>query len=416
MSAISDQWRTYPAVLRVMRHAFLDALPAAVSWPDRLPFVITGDIPAMWLRDSSGQLEPYVRFVDQDENLAQLVEGVIRRQALYITIDPYANAFNAGPSGKMSTFWDQTQRNRWVFERKFSLDSLAYPVRLWWLYWKKSGRHHVIRDLRPAIEQIVQVMETEACHAERSAYRFHRFLGGRRNHLTSATAPAIGLLWSGFRPSDDAVGLCYNIPGQMMAAVCLDMVVEWSQGIFDDVHMAERARGLRDRLIAAVAQYGTFFTNGQPHWAYEVDGRGAMLIMDDANIPSLLAAPFLFFCSPEHETYRATRRLILSARNPYWHRGRFLEGIGSSHTPKHRIWPMAVIMEAITEGDRNVALTKLAQVAAADAGTGWIHESVDGNRPWRYTRPWFGWANALFSEAVLQWSGWPNPIRAPLIK
>ncbi len=410
-------WQDYPNVLRVMRQAFIDSLVGSLSWPEKEPYLVTGDIKAMWLRDSSGQIEPYLRFIDQDPHLARVVQGIIRRQAKFVLIDAYANAFNPFPNGKTGVFWDQTAKNPWVFERKFALDSLAYPVRLWWLYWKHTGDGQLIEECLPAVKRIIEVMEVEQDHDLRSPYCFRRVFGGRRNTLAPGPVQRCGLVWSGFRPSDDAGRLCYNIPGQMMAAVSLDMIAEWSLSVFNDPTLAARARGIAHQLVEGITTHGLVESSpGTLAWAYEVNGERQHVIMDDANIPSLLSAPFLFFCSAAHPVYLSTRRLVLSTANPYWYRGSQLTGVGSAHTQKHRVWPMAVIMDAMTISNPDQSRKKLAAVAAADANTGWIHESVDGNHPRNFSRAWFGWGNALFAEAVLRLSGFPAISRPPLVQ
>ncbi len=417
LARVTPAWQEYPDVLRCMRHAFNDALPLALSWPEgQEAYLVTGDIRAMWLRDSSGQLEPYLRYAKQDLWLTRVIQAVIRRQARYLLTDPYANAFNPRPNRKMGIFWDRTARSPWVFERKFSLDSLAYPLRLWWLYWHATGEDAFIQSLKPAMIRMVDVIEVEQDHERRSRYRFRRYLGGRRNALARGPVPACGLIWSGFRPSDDASQLFYNIPGQMMVAVSLDMAAELSRHIFGDSALTARCLALAAAVVDGIATRGVAAPDLEtPIWAYEVDGETRQICMDDANLPSLLSAPFLFFCSPSHPLYLATRSFILSEANPYWYCGSKLQGIGSSHTRKHWVWPMAMIMEAMTHPDPSQARRILATVAASDGQTGWIHESVDASRPQKFTRPWFGWANALFAEAVLRLSGESLPTRPPLI-
>jgi meiotically up-regulated gene 157 (Mug157) protein len=414
--SLHEAWLDYPAVQALLRHTLIDALARAVTWPDGVPYVVTGDIPAMWLRDSSGQIEPYIRWVLDDPALDSLVRGVITRQAANMVRDPYANAFNPRPTGRMTAFWDRTEKNPWVFERKFAIDSLAYPIRLWWLYWQKTGNSAVVHAVWPAVQTMVAIYEIEAHHQQASSYRFRRDFAGRTNNLARGPVPDVGLIWSGFRPSDDANRLYFHVPGQMMAAVALDMIREWSGAVTKDADLAARCQSLSTSLLSALADICLIMDSAEaPYWAYEIDGRGQQLFMDDANVPSLLSAPFLFFCHPNHPIYQATRGRVLSTANPYWYQGQLLSGVGSPHTPRQQVWPLAVIIEALTDTDRERARGRLNQVANADAGTRWVHESVHVNRPHRFSRPWFGWANALFAEAALDLAGLHNPKRPPLL-
>ena len=88
-------------------------------------FVITGDIPAMWLRDSACQLRPFLFFAKEDPEIADIISGLIQKQMQCIQIDPYANAFNECANGNC---WehDKTDMKPELWERKFEIDSLCF--------------------------------------------------------------------------------------------------------------------------------------------------------------------------------------------------------------------------------------------------------------------------------------------------
>lgn len=409
-----------PRLASEFEGCFMNTLETTVEWnAGELPFVVTGDIPAMWLRDSSGQLEPYVRFAGADGDLRALVRGVIERQAGYILEDPYANAFNRTASGAHGFPFDRTVMSPWVFERKFEIDSLAHPIRLWWMYVQATNDKTVLfGPVRKAVDRILSVLECEQDHS-RSPYRFERRCApssdtlGRRGFGPPA-APT-GMVWCGFRPSDDATRYPYLVPAEMYLAVALDIVREWGEQIWGEAAVIERARALGDGLLSGLERHARVnHPRFGPMWAYEVDGLGHQLLMDDANIPSLLSLPYLGFCPPDHPCYRNTRRFVLSPENPFYYSGRALCGVGSPHTPRARAWPMAVLVEAMTEADPNRAWDLLRMAARTDGGTGLMHESVHVDNPSRFTRPWFAWANSLFAEAVLRLLGW-SPLARPYL-
>jgi meiotically up-regulated gene 157 (Mug157) protein len=136
-------------------------------------------------------------------------------------------------------------------------------------------------------------------------------------------------------------------------------------------------------------------------WAYEVDGYGTQLFMDDANTPSLISLAYLGVCEYDDDLYRHTRLAAWSTRNPYFFRGTAGEGIGSPHSGLRMIWPMSQLMRALTSRDDAEIVGCLRAILATHGGTGFIHESFDQDDPTRFTRSWFAWANSLFGELVL---------------
>jgi uncharacterized protein len=372
--------------------------------------VVTGDIPAMWLRDSSAQVWPYLQFIREDDHLARLIEGIIRRQTRCILADPYANAFMPDLQGHLPLEWsrhDHTQMKRGVGERKWEVDSLCYPVRLAHRYWKETD------DAGPfdehwveAMQSILDTFRTQQRKTSRGPYSFQRASTSPYDTLSEDgfgnPARPVGLIYSGFRPSDDACVYPLNIPGNFFAVRTLDRIEEMLTEIAHDAAAARDARGLRDEIGGALSQHARIqHSTGREIYAYEIDGYGNALFMDDANVPSLLAMPYLETCSTDDPTYQATRRFVLSDANPYFFRGSAAEGIGGPHIGQDMIWPMAIIIRALTSRDEHEQVECLHWLKSTHAGTGFMHESFNKNDPRKFTRAWFAWANTLFGELIL---------------
>lgn len=373
-------------------------------------FVITGDIPAMWLRDSSCQLRPYLMLCGEDEELAGLIEKVIWRQFDFIAKDPYANAFNNGNTG-MGHQDDRTEMKPFIWERKYEIDSLCFPLQLSYLFWKNSGRiSHFTDNWKKSAEVIMQVFRTEQYHMSRSDYSFERTDCPETDTLPEGGKGApvrdgIGLVWSGFRPSDDACRYGYLIPSNMFLCVVMEELAEILTEVYRDQEMADRAEKLAEEVRAAIEQHAVVEENGKRFYAYEVDGLGNYLIMDDANLPSLLSIPYFGYASQESELYRSTREVILSERNPYYYSGKCLKGIGSPHTPEHFVWDIGIAMEGLTGASAKEQESILQTLVENDGGTGLMHESINCDDDSDYTREWFSWANAIYSELVLHYLG-----------
>ena len=392
----------------LFQHCFPNTLDTTTTVEqDGTTFVLTGDIPAMWLRDSSAQVHQYLPFAKQDEGLRRLFEGLIRRQARYILIDPYANAFNRQPDNAGFPN-DRTEQNPWVWERKYEVDSLCAPVCLAWEYWKITASTAAFDEtFVRAMHAIVKVWRREQRHEINSDYAFERPdapdsdslpFGGRGRPVNFT-----GMTWSGFRPSDDACRFGYLIPANMHAVVALRHMEEMAESVFEDIALANEARLLADEIDDGIRNYGIYrHPEYGDIYAYETDGYGNYNLMDDANVPSLLSIPYLGYASADNPLYRNTRRFILGNGNPYHHAGRFASGIGSPHTPHGYVWPIALAMQALTSDDPEEIRAMVDMLAATDAGTGFMHESVDPDEPKHYTRSWFAWANSLFSELLLK--------------
>jgi meiotically up-regulated gene 157 (Mug157) protein len=373
-------------------------------------FVITGDIDAMWLRDSSAQVWPYLPFVKEDPNLGRLIEGIIRRQASQILLDSYANAFLRAPGGERPVWsrHDETEMRPGVAERKWEVDSLCYPVRLAHGFWQKTGSTSPFDEQwHAAAQRIVKTFREQQRKTSPGPYRFQRTssiptetlpLGGYGNPARSN-----GMIFSMFRPSDDACIYPLFVPANLFALKTLGRLEEMATHIFADQALAQECRSLASEVSAAL-QAHCKVTHPQVGeiWAYEVDGYGSTLCMDDANAPSLLSLPYLECCDLQDPLYQRTRKFVLGRDNPYFFSGPAGEGVGGPHVGLGYVWPMSIIMRAFTSTDEDEILGCLQLLRDTTAGTGFVHESFNVNNPADYTRPWFAWANTLFGELLLK--------------
>lgn len=369
-------------------------------------FVITGDINAMWLRDSSAQVMPYVALIKDDHPLQQLIAGVIRRQTKCILIDPYANAFNRGPTGSE---WDSdlTDMKPELHERKWEVDSLCYPIRLAHHYWKVSGDTAPFgKEWAQAMALVVKTFKEQQRLHDKGPYFFMR-KGSATDNLPNSgygnPVKPVGLICSMFRPSDDATKYAFHIPSNFFAVVSLRQLAEMAAAILKDHQFAEECTQLAAQVEQAIGQYGLI--NHPVHgkmYAYEVDGLGNHLLMDDANVPNLISLPYLGACTAADPVYQASRRFALSSDNPYYFDGTAAKGLGSPHTGANNIWPLGLIMQAMTSNDEKEIGDCVEMLKTTHAHTGYMHESFNKNNPARYTRKWFAWANTLFGEMLLK--------------
>lgn len=401
-----------PYLAKVFASCFTNTLNTTVKeMADKTTHVITGDIPAMWLRDSTAQLRPYLLAAGEDEKLASVIEGLVRRQFQCICREPYANAFNEEANGNC---WEKDfdDQNPWVWEMKFEVDSLCYPIQLAWLLWKNAGATGQFDEaFSMGAEKILEVFEREQYHETRSPYRFERKNCVHTDTLSRDGKGALvkegcGLIWSGFRPSDDACVYGYLIPSNMFACVVLGYLAEIARCFFQDEEMALRAERLREQVTEGIEKYGIVRTQEFGEiYAYETDGYGQYNLMDDANVPSLLSMEYLGYHPGRKDVAENTRRFLLSEANPYYYRGKSLWGIGSPHTPSRYVWHIAVAMEGLTAHSREEKLAAIRRLAGSDGGKGVMHEGVFADNPEIFTREWFSWANAMYSELVLDYMG-----------
>jgi meiotically up-regulated gene 157 (Mug157) protein len=369
--------------------------------------VITGDIPAMWLRDSSAQVWPYLPLAKSDTRLRDLLEGVIRRQTRCLLIDPYANAFMANLDAPPLSWsvHDKTEMKQGVGERKYELDSLCYPIRLAHGYWEQTGNTRPFDAAwRQAMSLVVHTMRVQQRTHGDGPYRFQR-----TSNVPTETLPnegvgnpvrPVGLIASGFRPSDDACTFPFLVPSNLFAVTSLRQLAVMAHRVLDDAGLANEASALADEVDAALRQYAIAQTASGTIWAYEIDGFGSKLLMDDANVPSLLSLPYLE-SSPDAALYARTRAFVWSRRNPWFFEGTAGEGIGGPHEGVDMIWPMSQIVYALTSSSDVEVGHALSMLKAASAASGFMHESYFKNDATRFTRAWFAWANTLFGELIV---------------
>jgi meiotically up-regulated gene 157 (Mug157) protein len=404
---------TSPKLVSMFKQCYPNTLETTVELlGDETTFIITGDIPAMWLRDSSAQVRPYIAECAGDKNLQRLIRGLIHRQANNIITDPYANAFNkkADGSGHQSDF---TEMHPLIWERKFELDSLCYPVQLCKDYWDATQDTELFNDsLHQALRVIVNTMRIEQNHDRHSSYSFER--SEEHRVLPSDTIPFkgkatrtnyTGMVWSGFRPSDDACKFGFLIPANMFAVVILGHIIEFAENTYQDHDLAVTAHELRAEIEFGIQTYGVYrHPKHGPIYAYETDGFGNYNLMDDANVPSLLSIPYLGYRSMDDAIYQNTRAFVLSKDNPYYYEGSYAKGIGSPHTPQGYVWHIGLIMQGLTSKDLKEQDAIIQMLLHTNAETGFMHESFHPDHPERFTRSWFAWANSLFGEFVWKWA------------
>ena len=371
-------------------------------------YVITGDIDAMWLRDSSAQVYPYLQLEKEDEPLRQLIAGVINRQTRCILKDPYANAFYKDAAKRGDWAKDITDMKPGVHERKWEIDSLCYPIRLAHGYWKTTG------DTSPfdaawhdAIRLTLRTFREQQRKTGRGPYHFMR-----RTQWATDTVPGrgygnpakpVGLIYSMFRPSDDATIFPFLVPSNFFAVVSMRQAAEMVEKLRNDTALAAQCRALADEVEAALKQYAIVdHPKAGRVYAFEVDAFGNYYCTDDGNIPNLLSLPYIGAVKPDDEVYLNTRRMLLSPQNPYWCVGKAASGLGGPHVGVDMIWPLGVIIEGLTATTDEEIARCLKTLQTTHAGTGFIHEAFHKDDPNNFTRKWFAWANTIFGEFVLK--------------
>jgi meiotically up-regulated gene 157 (Mug157) protein len=388
------------SLARLFANALPNTLDTTVDFSDGPrpdTFVITGDIDAMWLRDSTAQVWPYLAFARADARLQRSLAGVLNRQVRCVLIDPYANAFNKGHEGSQWSS-DHTAMRDELHERKWELDSLCAVLRLSHGYWQATA------DLSPfdadwakAMALVLQTFRQQQRRESVGPYRFQREALNPTDSLAfdgiGWPARPNGLICSAFRPSDDACLYPYLIPANFFAVSSLRQLDQLASAL-GLTTLAADAHTLADEVEAALPTTAVL--------PYETDGYGNAVFMDDANVPSLLSLPYLGCLSADDPRYRATRAFVLSEDNPFCFAGRAGRGIGGPHCGMGMIWPLALTMQAMTSTDDAEIIQCLTTLKHSDAGTGFMHESFHQDDASNYTRPWFAWANSLFGELILQ--------------
>lgn len=370
-------------------------------------FVYTGDIAAMWLRDSGAQVWPYLRYANKDKGVKLMLEGTIRMQLKQILLDPYANAFMDGP---VESYWmsDNTLMLPGVHERKWEIDSLCYPIRLAYEYWKVTGDSSIFdNNWVEAMKLVLATFKDQQRKENKGSYKFlrvtDRSTDGKSNTGWGEPVNPVGLIVSSFRPSDDATHFQFLVPSNFFAVTSLRKAAEILEQVNKEGNMAQECLALANEVETALQEYAVY---DHPIYgkiyAYEVDGFGNHNLMDDSNVPSLLGMAYLGDVSLNDPIYQNTRRFVLSEHNPYFFKGKAGEGIGGPHVGYDMIWPMSIMMRAFTSQDDSEIAMCVQMLLDTDAGTGFMHESFHKDDPTNFTREWFAWQNSLFGELILK--------------
>ncbi|MBK2002367.1 glycoside hydrolase family 125 protein [Listeria ivanovii subsp. londoniensis] len=401
-----------PKLVEMYERCMINTLDTTIKIRESgMTFILTGDIPAMWLRDSVCQVRPFLFFAAENEEIQSMLIGLSKEQAKLVAIDPYANAFNETANGAGHQA-DITEMHPQVWERKYEIDSLCYPIQLAYYIWKITGRTEQFdQAFLKMLQSIFALWQVEQHHETKSTYRFERMdcvpsdtlkRDGRGTETTYT-----GMLWSGFRPSDDACEYGYLIPSNMFTVVVLGYAKEIIEAFYpDEKETLQQAATLKADIQTGIEKFGTYNhpTFGEIY-AFEVDGFGNQLLMDDANVPSLLSLPIIGYSKKEEKIYQNTRNYILSKDNPYYFEGEHAKGIGSPHTPNGYIWPIGLAIQGLTATDQTEKNSILDMLLRTDADTGLMHESFHPDNPADFTREWFSWANMMFCELVLDTAG-----------
>ncbi|WP_233448887.1 glycoside hydrolase family 125 protein [Paenilisteria weihenstephanensis] len=396
---------------RMFRKCMLNTITTTlVQKKDDSAFLFTGDIPAMWLRDSGGQLRVFLNLDDPSGKLHDVIGAVIRQQFRYILLDPYTNAFNFAGNGNCWSEIDQSERqNPWSWERKYELDSLCFPVELAYFYWKQTGRVDLFDgDFLAAVKELIRVFRVEQHHEEQSEYFFIRDNGIEQDSLPNdgcgTKVGYTGMIWSAFRPSDDACEYGYLLPANMFAVVILGYLEEIMTAFYpEETDLLGTITDVKKEVQAGIVEFGIVeHPKYGKIYAYEVDGLGNSNIMDDTGVPSLLSLPYIKYCDTDDTIYQNTRRFSLSKENRYYFEGTAAKGLGSPHTPPEYVWHMGLAIQGLTSTDAEECQELLRLFETTDAGTDLTHEGFLADDPTIYTREWFSWSNSIFCEFVLK--------------
>ncbi len=398
----------YPPLAPFFKRCFLNTIETTVTkLDDGSYFVITGDIPAMWLRDSAAQLKHYIRYSNDDEDLKTIIKSVIEKHAEYVCLDPYSNAFNSAPHKESHN--DETDfYHELIWERKYEVDSLCASLYLSYEYYVTTLDISIFTEkFKQMLETIYTVFKKEQNHMVNSTYFFNRkdcpAIDTLPNEGKGEEVGYTGMTWSGFRPSDDRCVCGYLIPSNMMAVCALTKAAEMASIGYEDTKLESECRSLAFEIDEGIKSYG--IVESAKHgeiFAYETDGKGKYILMDDANSPSLLSAPYFGYLKTDNPIYKNTRNFILSHENPWYFEGSKAKGVGSPHTGYDRIWHIALTIQALTSVNKDEIKECIDMIINTDANTGFMHESFHKNDDTDFTRKWFAWANSLFAELMIR--------------
>lgn len=399
-----------PELAWLFENCFPNTLDTTVYYEEKNgrpdTYVITGDIDAMWLRDSSAQVWPYLQFVNEDEPLKKLIAGVIIHQTKCVLKDPYANAFYGDPTKVGEWKTDKTDMQAGVHERKWEIDSLCYPIRLAYHYWKKTGdKMPFDADWKKGIEATLKTFKEQQRKLGNGPYHFQRETTQPTDSQPMAgygfPVNPVGLICSAFRPSDDATIFPFLVPSNFFAVSSLKQAAEMIKALQPDQSLESNLLNLADEVNAALQKHA--IVNHPKYgkiYAFEVDGFGSAYLMDDSNVPSLLGLPYLGAMKTEDPIYQNTRKFALSKDNPYFFKGTAAEGIGGPHVGQDMIWPMSITMRALTSTDDAEIKSCIQTLQKTHGGKGYMHESFHKDNPEKFTRAWFAWSNTLFGELL----------------
>jgi len=396
----------------MFENCFPNALDTTVDFdpkgdrPDT--FVVTGDADAMSLRDSATQVWSYLPFMRNDSSLKQLIAGVINRQTRCILKDPYANAFCKNDSEASPWKDDLTAMSPGVYERKWALDSLCHPIRLAFHYWKATkDRAPFDEAWRSAMLRIVRTFREQQRKDSPGPYRFQRRTTIQGDTLAGDgvghRAKAPGLIYSMFRPSDDATLFPLLVPSNFLAVGSLRQGAELLSQIHGDSESAAQCQALAEEIERALRDHAVVIHRKYSRiLPYEMDGYGNYYCMDESAVPSLLSLPYFDVISPGSPLYLNTRRFILSESNPYYCVGKAASGPGGPRVGRDMIWPLALLAQGLTSNDDQEVRRCLLALQKTHAGTGFMHQAFHKDDPRKFIRPWFPAANTLFGELILK--------------
>ncbi|MFV0288044.1 MAG: glycoside hydrolase family 125 protein [Mycoplasmatales bacterium] len=416
---IQAKYKDNHKLQEIFEKAFINTYQTTIKkQEDGTTFVITGDIDAMWNRDSAAQVRPMLNLVKQSKEIREIILGVMQRHKEQILYDPYANAHNLEPKKGDHATDDLTNQKELVWERKYEIDSLCYPIELAYLYYKQTADSVNFDDkFLEVLKTIVKIFKIEQHHHEQSTYSFRRIADWLlfdyperipfetlNNHGKGAQVTYTGMTWSGFRPSDDACKYGYLIPANMFAHTILGYMEEIISKFYQtETDFCQEIDQLKNEINMGIQKYGIIdHPKYGKIYAYEVDGLGNYNLMDDANVPSLLSIPYLGYTTINDPIYQNTRKFLLSEDNPYYYEGQVAKGIGSPHTPANHFWHIALAIQGMTTNDYQEKQDILAMFLQTTGGTNLMHEGIDVDNPQNFTRPWFSWANSMFCEFILE--------------